>query len=176
MLHRTLGDVAESPHPRSGRNNRFSVNKWLYISRRCSYCGILQVTLPPSPSASIRSPGLLLTLLGYRPCDPVAPMIFFSRAAFRLVASPCLGPISWDPCSYDTSQPGNAPRMNLTRNRIGSSHAIGVMSHVYSWTCIAPAWNNCTRNLNVHVGKRICSCPPEKYTDRPRSRDSLCEA
>ena len=124
--------------------------KWLYISRWRSYCGLSQLILPPSPSASTCSPGLLLTLVGYRPCDPVAPMTFFSTV-LPFDWLPCL---SWDqsvgdPCSYNTSQPGNAPRMNLTREESSNSQAIGAMLHVDLWTCIAPTWTNCTGSLNV---------------------------
>lgn len=155
MLQWTLGHVAESLHPSSGRYKRSHSTNGFTFPVAAPTGEIFQLTLPPSPSASVRSPGLLLTLVGYRPCDPVAPMIFFPRATLRLVASPCLRPTSWDFCSYNACQPGNAPRMNLTRDRIGSSHAIGVMLHVGSWTCIAPAWTNYTRNLNVHVGTSL---------------------
>lgn len=46
-----------------------------------------QHLLPPSPCASILSQGLLLMLVGYRPCDPVALMTFF----------PIVVPFGWLP-------------------------------------------------------------------------------
>ena len=159
ILQWTLGHAADSPHPSSGRYKRIPIKKWLYISRHCPHCGIspnytaaftICLNMLPGFTAHARRLSALWSGCSHD--------LHLYRAAFRLVASPYQGPISRNPCSCNTSQPGNAPSMNLTREETGNFQVIGAMLHCGLGTCIAPTWANCIKILNVHVGTLLPVC------------------